>query len=253
MRPSSGIKRKVCSAIGANRPGRRDLIGTATYWRTAFDKPDIQLVWRSSNQPKSWIDYSEGPSAEKVGDALVFVPSRYRSWLFNGSIDQIGLKLPPHWSQPHVKIAAGSDAFLMPSLTLAVTQSSAPHASALKAPALNLASGKKLRNRWLLTVMPDEKVEAIFDASTISGAQKLDILITKSGMPFCDTATGARPDSKQLLATVVLNTLKGRCQLPDSVLSQPGVHQVAALALDVNGRTLGFLSESCHFTVARQR
>jgi hypothetical protein len=66
----------------------------------------VQLVWRSANQPKSWIDYSEGPQGQWMldsdehgqpinnGNKLGFQPRNYRSWLLNGPIVEIGVKIP---------------------------------------------------------------------------------------------------------------------------------------------------------------
>lgn len=66
----------------------------------------VQLVWRSANQPKSWIDYSEGPQGQWMldtdeqgksinnGNKLGFRPRNYRSWLLNGPIVEIGVKIP---------------------------------------------------------------------------------------------------------------------------------------------------------------
>ncbi len=68
---------------------------------------EVRLIWRSGSQPKSWIDYSEGPQAElilrtdqpeqvkgSIGE-LIFEPLHHRSWLLKGPIVEIGLKLPP--------------------------------------------------------------------------------------------------------------------------------------------------------------
>jgi hypothetical protein len=66
----------------------------------------VQLIWRSANQPKSWVDYSEGPQGQWMLDAehqgqpifnmsrLGFQPLHYRRWLLNGPIVEIGIKIP---------------------------------------------------------------------------------------------------------------------------------------------------------------
>ncbi|MCC7529950.1 MAG: hypothetical protein IT342_15610 [Candidatus Melainabacteria bacterium] len=66
----------------------------------------VKLVWRSVNQPRSWIEYSEGPQGQWMpdtcehgqsinnGNKLGFLPRNYRSWLLNGPIVEIGVKVP---------------------------------------------------------------------------------------------------------------------------------------------------------------
>lgn len=99
----------------------------------------IKLLWRSANQPKSWIDYSEGPQgawiseldqhAQTTGSAtikttgistdqsktLVFRPLNYRSWLLNGPIVDIGFKLPGgQYSFKPLKVESTNSSVIMP-------------------------------------------------------------------------------------------------------------------------------------------
>ena len=91
----------------------------------------IQLLWRSDHQPKSWIPYSEGPQGEWIsvpveqihlsGNAspetqtLLFRPLNQRSWLLNGSIVEIGFKLPPgQYSFKPLKVESTDSSVIMP-------------------------------------------------------------------------------------------------------------------------------------------
>jgi hypothetical protein len=214
---------------------------TLKYPGCAGEKAAIQLVWQSMNQPKSWIKYSEGPLAESVADELVMVPSRYRSWLFNGTIERIGFKLPRNWSQKNVEVKARSDRSLMPQLVLRRDGEAAGH------------SPDALRDRWQISLSQGAKIKADCDATEVSGARKAELLVTRAGVPFLDTATRAIPGKKELLATIALNGLSARVELPPEASMKPGVHQVAVAALDENDKVVGFLSEPCTYSVVSKK
>ncbi len=87
----------------------------------------MHLVWRSQNQPKSWADYSEGPEGELLStvDAPVkspvtpitigFQPLTYRSWLLNGPVIEIGIKLPKgNYRLKPLKLESVASARFMP-------------------------------------------------------------------------------------------------------------------------------------------
>ena len=52
----------------------------------------LRLVWRSENQPESWIDYTHGPMGRIENGELVFSTTDIRAWLLNGPIVSLGLE-----------------------------------------------------------------------------------------------------------------------------------------------------------------
>lgn len=90
-----------------------------------------QLLWRSTKQPRSWIDYTQGPpgkwsdyeargmeSASSL-KVIVFKPDNVRSWLLNGPIKEVGFTLPPgSYSIKLVELRAAKSSDLAPKASL---------------------------------------------------------------------------------------------------------------------------------------
>ncbi len=206
----------------------------------AADKaPPINLVWRSAQQPQSWIDYSEGPAARLVNGKIVFVPSRYRSWLLNGPVVQIGFKsaVQDVAFRP-VRITGDDGKTIMPSLTL-VTEAEARYSG--------LLSAKHMSNDSSLeTGLP---ASAKFDASTVSGASGVRLVATKAGVGLLDIASDVLPPKKKIIWQIDLNERFGSITLPQSILDEPGVHQLEALAINAKGKPIGLASDPCTIRV----
>jgi hypothetical protein len=171
----------------------------------------------------------------------VFFPARYRSWLYNGSIVQIGLKAADTKDQT-ILIDGGSDAAYVPTLTL--------HNASQ--PSTSTADGC-VHSRWLMPVSAGDKIQACFDASTISGAKQVVIFVGKVGTIIGDTYNTTLPAPGSISAKLVCDSTKGIKTLPDSVTHEPGVHQVSAVALDSNGKVLGLMSEPDAISCATAR
>lgn len=188
---------------------------------------NARLVWRSEKQPKSWIDYSEGPSAEVFNGKLLFMPGRYRSWVLNGAITDIGIQFLPGQYSAQVKSLKNVDSsVLYPSIDLNVS---------------NLPT--KPQSKIMPTVNAKNEVKVSFDASKIEGARKVLLIVTKTDMACPDLPVASLPDETQLLFKKELDSTPGSFQLPPEALAQNGKHQVAVLALDADGKPRGYISE----------
>jgi len=199
----------------------------------------LELVWRSARQPHSWIDYSKGPAGQLVNGKIVFVPSRYRSWLLNGPIVQIGFKTATPNTEFHpVRLAGDDGEAVMPSLTLvAETKSQRSHH----------LSTKEMSNKSALTT--GDAGSAEFDASTISGATGVRLVATKASVGLLDIASAVLPPKKKISWQIDLNERAGSIALPQSLLGEPGLHQLEALAINSKGKVIGLASEPCTIRV----
>jgi len=171
--------------------------------------PRIRLIWRSENQPASWIDYSEGPVGQSIGGSLVFVPSRFRTWLFNGSIRQIGFKVDAGAGVEGAEVRAGSDSALIPEFKL------------------DSENGGR----------------AQFDCRNVAGAKHALLFATVSGIAFPDPAGIWMLPKQQIADRVALDSLSGSIDLPAKIFEQPGMHQVCVVAVDSAGKPVGLMSE----------
>lgn len=186
------------------------------------------LVWRSTKQPSSWINYSEGPRAYVKDGNLVFVPGRWRSWSLNGQIKDIGIRFAPGRYQAEVasiRSVAGRE--LIPSLELQITPAAGTGLSDLVMPTVDTGGG--------ITVK--------YDASTIKSATAVVLAVTNKDIACADIPSGWHIDDSQLLFKLRLETAAGSFELPQEVLKSPGKHQVQAIALDRNGKPVGYTSE----------
>jgi hypothetical protein len=200
---------------------------------------NARLVWRSKKQPKSWIDYSEGPFAEVDVEAregkLLFLPGRYRSWALNGDVQDVGVQLFPGNYELTVKSIR-----------------SVPTASLIPSIALQMKPAESLSAVILPTVRRGDAVSIAFDASGIEQAKKVSITVNKSDKACPDLPTKILPDETQVLFTARLEQTRGTFALPPEVLSAPGKHQLVVLALDANDQPVGYTSEPRTFFVIGQ-
>lgn len=194
----------------------------------------IQLLWRSQHQEKSWIDYSEGPFGQVVSNKIVFVPSRQRSWLYQGAIKQIGFRVSPGKESQLATVTGTADRAYIPELqvskkAIASLASRNPDDDVNDICAINVNSGDRLR--------------VLYDCSSISGAQRAILAVSKSGISFPEIACAVGLPKKKLLLQERLPQVRGSYELPDSISRQAGVHQIAVLALDAADKPVGFFSE----------
>ncbi len=188
-----------------------------------------RLVWRSEHQPKSWIDYSEGPFAEVKGDRLVYVPERLRSWVLNGRVREIGVLFYPGEYQASIESASGGSAkVFVPSIEL---RSSKLH-----------PRDSRLKHLVTPSIPRGCNVEVLYDAQNIANAKSVEILVTKNNYAFSDFNSIVVPEDKQLLFKNREDKLEGVYPLPQEALVA-GKHQVAVRALDKQGEPVGYVSE----------
>jgi hypothetical protein len=192
----------------------------------------VQLVWRSQNQEKSWIDYSSGSFGMPFTNKIVFMPARFRSWLYQGSIKQIGLKFEPGLKFSIRRITGDDDSALMPRLT--TNMSVANEGLDNSSPASHLVVAK----------LPSKSPLAFnYDCSSIPGAHKTVVVATKASSPLPDLVCTTMPEKSQLVTSVTLNSIRGSLEPPKELLQEKGLHQVAVMACDDEGKPIGFMSE----------
>ncbi len=133
----------------------------------------LQLVWRSQEQPKSWIDYTEGPQGQLVNDKIVFAPGRFRSWLYRGTVRQLGIKIESGNNVDLSEINGTAGTELIP--TLATQPAST------------------LKEQWIANVTGGSKFSVSCDASTVDGAKGICLVGLKPGAALSDTVTGGLP------------------------------------------------------------
>jgi len=202
---------------------------------------NVRLVWRSTKQPKSWIDYSEGPFAEVVNNKLTFLPGRYRSWAINGSIKDIGIAVyPGDYKASFNHLSSLPAPQLIPSLKLAV-QTPSPGSEAKRA--------ATFADVILPVVEKGESIELSIDAGAIEKAKSVSVVVTKSNIAASDLPVSYLPDDSQTLFKQQLNFTQGEFKLPAEALTAPGKHQVVVLALDDKNQPVGFTSEPRTFFV----
>ncbi len=205
----------------------------------------IQLVWRSENQEKRWIDYSIGPGGMQRENKIVFAPGRLRSWLYQGAVVQIGLKIDQGVEVPITKVHGYSELAVMPRLTLA-----GPNQTSLvtgEDTRLNSDAGSdRVRPAELVVanVSRGQKLVLNYDCSQMRGAALHTLIFaTKTSTPLPDLALCGLPPSAQLLAKTKVNGTKGTITLSEEFTLQPGLHQISAIVADEHGEPIGFASE----------
>jgi hypothetical protein len=193
----------------------------------------VQLVWRSQNQEKSWIDYSIGSFGMPVSNKIVFMPARFRSWLYQGSIKQIGIKFEPARKLSVRKIAGHEDSGVMPRLT-------ASEVAGKPASSANASNPSEL---IVAKLSSDSILQLNYDCSSIPGAYKAVIIATKTSINVPDLVSTTLPPPSQLIASETLDVTRGTMNPPKEIFSQTGLHHIAVMACDKEGKPAGFLSE----------
>lgn len=246
--PVESPKAPKCEWIGKNANLDPLAIGCV---EVEFEAPSItenlarctRLVWRSEKQPKSWIDYSEGPFAEAVSDGsqkLLFLPGRYRSWGLNGAIVDLGIELYPGDYKPAVlksvrSIPAPS---VMPVLNLQVHTATEP----------TVSKPASLADTILPLVEKGDGVSVSFDASNIESAKTVSLLVLKTDIACPDLPTKILPDDGIVLFKTKIDSTRGTFELPAEALTE-GKHQVVVLAQNERGEAAGYTSEPRTFFV----
>lgn len=202
-----------------------------------------RLIWRSKTQPKSWIDYSEGPFAEAVSEGsqkLMFLPGRYRSWGLNGTVLDLGIELYPGDYKPATikSILSIPSPSVIPVLNLEVHTAAAP----------TVSKPSSLANAILPIVETGDGVRLSYDASQIEAAKSVSLLVLKKDIACPDLPTKVLPDDGVVLFKTKLDSTKGTFELPSEALA-PGKHQVVLSAQNERGETVGYTSEPRTFFV----
>jgi hypothetical protein len=203
----------------------------------------VRLVWRSERQPKSWIDYSEGPFAETAPEGskrLLFLPGRYRSWGLNGAVVDLGIEVyPGHYAPATIKsVRSIPSPSVIPILNLQVHTAATP----------SLPKRASLADRILPPVEQGDVVSVLFDVSKIDGAKAVSLLVLKTDIACPDLPTKVLPDDRIVLFKTRLDAAKGAFDLPAEALTE-GKHQVVLLALNESGEAVGYTSEPRTFFV----
>jgi len=217
---------------------------------------NARLVWRSERQPKSWIDYSEGPFAEVRDGRLLFMPGRYRSWALNGAIGDIGIQfLPGQYSAEVKSVKNVSTSTLAPSLELISESKESSYESKnafneTKKLVNENSALSSLQNKILPIVHSGDSVNVSYNASAIPGAKTVFIVVTKTDIACPDLPVTNLPDDSQLVLKQPLANVTGTFRLPADALAQKGKHQVAIIGINGDGKPAGYISEPRTFFVA---
>lgn len=203
----------------------------------------VRLIWRSQTQPKSWIDYSEGPFAEAAVEGvqkLLFLPGRYRSWGLNGAIVDLGVELyPGDYKTATIKnIRSVQSPSVIPTLNLEVHGAAAP----------TVSKPASLADTILPRVEKGDGVRLSFDASQIESAKAVSLLVLKTDIACPDLPTKILPNDNVVLFKTKLDFVKGTFELPAEALT-PGKHQVVVLAQNERAEPVGYTSEPRTFFV----
>ncbi len=193
----------------------------------------VQLVWRSAKQDKAWRDYSAGPSGQVVAGKIVFVPSRYRAWLYHGSITQVGLTVASGNKIDAATLRSCAVNTLQPNIQV---QNKEPNAAAANSTSI-------LHDIPALNVAPGTKLTLDFDTSTVAGAKHALLVIGKNGVAFPSMACPSSPQPRQILVQSNIEESRGSISLPLELTQKPGLYQLAVIATDDDNKALGFYSE----------
>lgn len=228
----------------------------------------VQLVWRSENQPKSWIDYTQGPTGLVDGSKIVFMPARFRSWLYQGAIVQVGLQLPPGAQAISGNMMSREAERYLPQLEAerisGGTSADKADDTASAEPRLDNADldgdygdksavldYQKVAESTLLRIGPNEQLKLNFDCSQIPGAHHVLLMCTRNGVPFHPLALDTVPPKNNLCFQVRADEVKGSYLLPDEITHMAGVSQIAVLAMDSSDHPVGFICDP--ITISRQK
>lgn len=213
---------------------------------------NARLIWRSERQPKSWIDYSVGPFAEVRNGKLLFMPGRFRSWVLNGSVVDLGIQFLPGQYTAQVQSVKNVDrSLLSPAVNLIKTVPSSLPDQTPQIDRSNQDLTLTVENKILPVVNANDVVTVSVDASEIAGAQSVLLVVTKTDIACPDLPITVIPDDSQLILKKILRYTTGSFQLPREACVQKGKHQVAALALDSKENPVGYISEPRTYFVSK--
>ena len=206
------------------------------------DKLKARLLYRSSHQPPSWIDYSNGPVMDTDG---YFIPYWNRSWLLNGEITEVGIEfmdLPPGFSGASPpKLTALPAAQFFPSIELndctPVDEDERSIARMIKLPCDSISP-----------------IKVSYNVEAIPGAEAVMVMVALPEQSITVYPGDELPADACLLFKKRLDNLKGEIAIPDNLINKSiGRHQVVVLAVDKQGKPLGYLSEPRIFEICPDR
>lgn len=217
----------------------------------------LQLVWRSQHQEKSWIDYSPGPTGTTIGDKIVFVPSRFRTWLYHGAVMQLGLRVEPGTSIQMRSIESAKPSQYFPTVNIhrisehtSVNQNVPPSKPVTDSRSNSLSTYDTIENHIALSVHPDDQLKISYDYGAIQGAQQAELVMTKSGEAFVPLALASPTlPPKRLLVKESLKGPTGVFSIPYKKFDKAGFHQVCLLTTDSHGHPTSLMSEPVTFRV----
>lgn len=201
-----------------------------------------RLVYRSKHQPENWIDYSIGPVSglNKDGE-LLFIPFRHRNWVLHGAIDEVGIEFLRASKNIEVesRLSFGYHHSIFPTISLADSS-----------PIEKLAANK-------IVLLPCESISPLyisFDVTGIENATGARVMIGKPGVPITVRVQNEFPHDALLLFKKDIHELSAKIEIPDKVIVDSiGKHQVCAVAIDKNGKPVGYLSEPRFFEICKNR
>ncbi|MGD9684669.1 MAG: hypothetical protein AB7W16_26185 [Candidatus Obscuribacterales bacterium] len=194
----------------------------------------LDLLFKSENQPPSWIDYSCSPPPSVMGGRLVYPVGRSRSWLTNGPVSSLALR--------DRKTRAGAFSFVVECLSPADWS-----------PSLLLSSsGSELANDLVLNVGSDRELILKADSRNMKGVDKLEVVILKSGQGLLPVPSAELPQGQVVLRSITIAAGKGTIKVPGNLLGMPGKHRVMAFGIDASGKVVGFGSEPGWYSMLRR-
>lgn len=199
-----------------------------------------KIIYRSSHQPESWQNFSIGPDADISKDGqLLFVPYRFRSWLLNGDIEEIGVDFT--YLKNPIKIDStveiGGPGSIFPVVNL-----------------LDSSLNQSISHSILLPCDSLSPLKIEFDVSGIDGASATRIMVGRPQIPIAVQVTKLPPGNASLLFDKKVQDTSGLVEIPDNlIVNSIGVHQVCVIALDKDDNPIGYLSEPKLFEICPNR
>lgn len=206
------------------------------------DRVKAKLLYRSSHQPPSWIDYSNGPVTDTDG---YFIPFWNRSWLLNGDITEVGIEF--------LDLPSGFSSASPPKLT------ALPAAQFFPSIELNDCTpvDEDERSVSRMIKLPCDSISPIkvsYDVEAIPGAEGVMVMVALPEQSITVYPGDELPADACLLFKKRLDKLKGEIAIPDNLINKSiGRHQVVVLAIDKQGNPVGYLSEPRIFEICPDR
>jgi hypothetical protein len=200
----------------------------------------VKLIWKAESQSGRTIgqpDYCQTEVFEgKPGDYRVWL-GRFRKWTLAKSINAVGIEIAP--GDVVVDLYGFKLEGFRQSVPLLNWDRSTGRPSSPNGPYGAFMFNAKRHN------LPS----IVYSAGSLPNAKRLKLFVTASGTTFDaqseqDTAAvypGAGPTVKGY--ELDLNGLSGKMPLPLESIKTPGLHQLRIVALDQEGKSVGFPSE----------